>query len=145
MGAMLQTFKARIGYEIFIPVLLILIAVLAIPIFNGAPLIAVIVQIAIMLPIIAFTLSIFFGSTYKINDKNELEVRCGIILNSKVDISSIKSISKTHKYKSSPAPSIRRIELKYGHLDSVILSPKDINGFIKALQMINPNIKNQLS
>lgn len=145
MGAMLQTFKARTGYEIFIPVLLILIAVLTIPILNGAPLIAVIVQIAIMLPIIAITISIFFCTTYRIKNENELEIRCGIILNSKLDISSIKSIDKTHKYRSSPAPSIQRIELKYGYLDSVILSPKDINGFIKALQMINPNIKNQLS
>ncbi len=113
-------------------------------IINGAPLLGILIMSAIMVPIIAFTLNIFFGTSYTIIDQNELIVKCGMIYHSTVPISSIKSIRKTRNPISAPAPSMDRIELHYGKWDSVILSPRDKRNFINELQKINPNIKTEI-
>ena len=140
----MQKFQAKTGYLILIPLLGLFIGFPAHQIINGAPTGAIITMAAIMIPVTVFTLSIFFGTHYTINENNELTVKCGMIYHSKVDISTIKSISKTWNPISSPAPSLDRIEIKYGKWDSVIVSPKDKQAFIQALQKINPNIKNTL-
>ena len=128
---------------ILIPLLVLFMGFPTHQILNGAPTIAVITMVSIMIPVTAFTLSIFFGTRYTINEKSELIIKCGIIYHSKVDISTIQSISKTRNPISSPAPSLDRIKIKYGKWDSVIVSPKDKQAFILALQKINPNIKTQ--
>ena len=140
----MQKFRAKTGYLILIPLLVLFIGFPAHQILNGAPTNAIITMAAIMIPVTAFTLNIFFGTHYTINEKKELMVKCGIIYHSKIDISSIKSISKTWNPISSPAPSLDRLEIKYGKWDSVIVSPREKQAFIQALQEINPDIKTQL-
>jgi hypothetical protein len=42
---------------------------------------------------------------------------------------------------SAPAPSLRRLEIKYNQWDSVLVSPRDQAGFYQCLMTINPNIQ----
>ena len=140
----MKEFKSKVGYGIVIPVLILIIAVTFLPIMNGASGNATIIVIGVMLLVIALTISIFFGTTYKINDKKELLIKCGFLYNSTIDISKIKSIERTRNPISSPAPSLDRIELKYGKWDSVIISPEDKVGFVNELVKINPDIKHNL-
>ena len=140
----MKEFKSKVGYGILIPVLILIIAVTFLPIMNGASDKAAIIVIGAMLLVIALTLSIFFGTTYKIKEKKELLIKCGFLYNSTIDISKIKSIERTRNPISSPAPSLDRIELKYGKWDSVIISPEDNVGFVNELVKINPDIKHNL-
>ncbi len=140
----MQKFKAKTGYLILIPLLMLFIGFPAQQIISGTSTGAVIAMVSIMIPVTAFTLSIFFGTHYTINEHNELTIKCGIIYHSKVDISTIKSISKTRNPISSPAPSLDRLEIKHGKWDSLIVSPQDKISFIKALQKANPKIKTQV-
>ena len=140
----MKEFKSKVGYGIVIPVLILIIAVTFLPIMNGASGKATTIVIGVMLLVVALTISIFFGTTYKINDKKELLIKCGFLYNSTIDISKIKSIERTRNPISSPAPSLDRIELKYGKWDSVIISPEDKVGFVNELVKINPDIKHNL-
>ena len=141
----MKEFKSKVGYGILIPVLVLLFGVTLIPIINGASIRAILAMLAIMLPIIAFILHMFYKTTYRINESNELIIKCGLIFNSVVLISKIKSISRTRNPISSPAPSLDRIELKYGKWDSVLISPKDKQGLTNELLKINPNIDIKLN
>ncbi|MFT6866558.1 MAG: hypothetical protein ACJA08_001389 [Cyclobacteriaceae bacterium] len=140
----MKEFKSKVGYEILIPVLVILTGTIIWPVIDGAPMKTIITIIAIILPVTLFILHMFFRTTYSINEKNELLIKCGFLFNSKVDISKIKSVSKTRNLISSPAPSLDRIALKYGKWDSAIISPKDKTRFIEELLKINPSIENKL-
>jgi len=140
----MKEFKSKVGYGILIPVLVLLVGIMLIPTIKGAPIGATLTMASIILPTIAFTLHIFFKTTYRISDSNQLLIKCGFIVNSAVDISKIKSISRTRNPISSPAPSMDRIELKYGKWDSVIISPNDKKEFVNALLEINPNIQSNL-
>lgn len=137
----MKEFRSKVGYGILIPVLILLVGITLFPIINGAPIVATLTMLGIMVPTIAFTLHIFFRTTYRINDNNELVIKCGFLYNSTVDISAIKSISRTRNPISSPAASLDRIELKYGKWDSVIISPNDKTGFVNELLKINPDIQ----
>ena len=140
----MKTFKPKIGYGILIPVLIILVGCMILAIITGAPTIAIIIMGVTIFSTIAFTLHIFFGTIYWINDKDELLVKCGLLFHSKIEISKIKSISRTRNIISSPAPSMDRIELNYRG-GSIILSPKDKIGFANELTRINPDIQNYLN
>ncbi|MDB4534689.1 PH domain-containing protein [Vicingaceae bacterium] len=140
----MKEFKSKVGYGILIPVLILLIGITLLPIINGEPIGAILTMIAIMVPVIAFTLHIFFRTTYRINDRNELLIKCGFLFNAVIDILKIKSIKRTRNPISSPAASLDRIELKYGKWDSVIISPNDKVGFVNELLKINPNIQHDM-
>lgn len=140
----MKEFKSKVGYGILIPVLVLLIGVTLLPIINGAPIGATLAMVVIMIPIIAFILHIFFSTTYRINEKNELLIKCGFLYKEVVKISKIKSINRTRNPISSPAASLDRIELKYGKWDSVIISPNDKIEFVNELLQINPDIQSNL-
>ncbi len=140
----MKEFKSKVGYGILIPVLILLIGLTLLPIINGAPIGATLTMVVIMIPIIAFILHIFFSTTYRINEKNELLIKCGFLYKEVVKISKIKSINRTRNPISSPAASLDRIELKYGKWDSVIISPNDKIEFVNELLQINPDIQSNL-
>lgn len=140
----MKEFKSKVGYGILIPVLVLLVGITLLPIINGAPTRATLTMLGIMVPTIAFTLHIFFRTIYRIDNNNELVIKCGFLHNSTVDISTIKSISRTRNPISSPAASLDRIELKYGKWNSVIISPNDKVEFVNELLKINPNIQHDL-
>lgn len=141
----MKEFKAKVSYGLLIPVLALLAGFVAMPIINGDELNVIILISAIMLLTIAFLLHIFLGTTYRINDRNQLMVKSGFIFNASIEIANIRSIRKTRNLISSPAPSFDRIEIKYGEWDMIIISPKDKHEFARALLKINPDIDSQLN
>ena len=140
----MKEFRSKVGYGILVPVLVLLVGVMLLPVMKKASIGAMLTMAAIILPVMGFVLHMFFKTTYRINDKNELLIKCGLFFNAVVDISKIKSINRTRNPISAPAASMDRIELKYGKWDTVIISPKDKAGFVKELLKINPDIKNNL-
>jgi hypothetical protein len=51
-----------------------------------------------------------------------------------VRIADIKSVTPTRSMISSPALSLQRLEIRYGTYQSVIISPADRDGFLRALE-----------
>jgi len=111
------------------PSMLIVILVLSI---ESADMIILIVLgvsafIALGLPILLFT-------TYYIIDSGKLKIRSGpfswVIL-----LSDIKAVRPSHSALSSPALSLKRLEIQYGNNKSVLVSPKDMDGFRNAINV----------
>ena len=91
-----------------------------------------------------FILYFFFGTYYVIESK-ELKVKCGFFSYKPIPIAEIKELADTKTLVSAPAPSLDRIEIKYGKSDKMILSPEDKDAFAKDLRRINPKFKNKIS
>jgi len=94
----------------------------------------------VLLPIAAFIIHIFMGTRYTITGTT-LNIRAGFIVNTTVDINTIKSITETDSLLSAPANSFDRIEIAYNKYDSVIISPKNKAAFIADILAINDDIK----
>jgi len=129
-----ETYKSKIGLSIVLPIAVIigdtLIFMLILDAWPGVLIISV---------VLAFITQMFM-TTYYIIDGNELFVKCGFIINIKIDISTITKIEPTNTVLSAPALSFDRLEVFYNKYDSVIISPGDKAGFIAKLQQINPSI-----
>ncbi len=110
------------------------------PVLGAAPLDSIWIPGVIVVLTAAFILHIFFGTDYTITPQNRLKIHCGIIYNKELDIVKIVSIRPTRSIISAPAASLDRLEIRFGKFDSVVVSPKDQEGFISALQKINPEI-----
>lgn len=80
-------------------------------------------------------------NTYYTIEENTLKIRSGILYKKDITIDSIRKIVETNNMISSPAPSLDRLELFYNSFDSVLISPKDKAGFIRAIQAINPEVE----
>lgn len=89
--------------------------------------------------VLAFITHMFMTTYYAI-DGNELFVKCGFIINIKIDISTITKIEPTNTILSSPALSFDRLEVFYNKYDSIVISPGDKAAFIAKLKQINPSI-----
>ena len=81
---------------------------------------------------------IWFGTAYYIAD-DMLEIRVGPFSN-KIDIREIKSIEDSRNPLSSPALSLDRIKIVYGHSRVALISPKEKDLFIEELLRINSDI-----
>ncbi|MFA1822518.1 PH domain-containing protein [Virgibacillus oceani] len=92
---------------------------------------------AIILPI--FVLWMWLTTFYVI-EANNLVIKCGPY-KKKVSFDSIKSVKKTTSSLSSPALSLKRLEIEYGVYDSVLISPYDRDEFIEILSKHCPHIK----
>jgi hypothetical protein len=82
-----------------------------------------------------------FLNTYYLIDAQVLAIRSGVLVNMKVSIHDIKEIVETRDAISSPALSLDRLYIRYHRQSDVIVSPKDKEGFIQQLLLINPSIK----
>ncbi len=100
--------------------------------------------IVLLVIVFAFILHMFLKTEYTI-DNNKLKIRCGPFPYKPIAIADIKEIHKTSSILSSPAPSFDRIEITYGELNTIIISPKDKLNFSKDLMKINPDIKNNIT
>ncbi len=85
-----------------------------------------------------FILDILFNTYYTISG-SELIVRSSVFIKSSIDIKSIRSIVHTKSILSAPALSLDRICIKYNKYDEIVISPKDLEGFIKQLKNVNKN------
>ncbi len=78
---------------------------------------------------------------YEVDEKNQLLiVRGGMLINETIKINAIRKIEDSNSILSAPAMSFNRLEIGFNKFDSVLISPKDKIGFVKALQAINPEI-----
>jgi hypothetical protein len=89
-----------------------------------------------------FSLIVYFFVTtrYRISGR-DLIIQMGWFNYSTISIDSIRSIEPSRSILSAPAPSLRRLEIKYNQWDSVLVSPCDQAGFNQCLMTINPNIQ----
>lgn len=87
---------------------------------------------------------LLYDTNYIITIGN-LKVNSGFIVNKNIPIAEIKSIKKTDSILSAPAASLTdRIEVFYGNSKSIVISPKDKQGFVEELLKQNSDIKVEL-
>lgn len=97
--------------------------------------------IFIMLAVTAFILHLFTSVRYIIKG-DLLHIKCSILINEKIKIADIKSVTKTNNPLSAPALSLDRLEIKYGgKFNYTLVSPKDREDFVNSLLEVNPDIK----
>ena len=93
--------------------------------------------------VMLFSNHIFFTTFYAIENQT-LRVKSGFIYSASIDIQSIKKISRRRSILSAPAASLDRLEIQYNKWDTVLVSPKDRDGFVEHLRQINPDIQVEL-
>ncbi len=96
-------------------------------------------QIGFALLLIVLNLYIGYSIKYFISD-DFLTVKA-LGYSKRIPIDEIKSIKRSYNPLSSPATSIRRLEVNYGKGQSVLISPKNENRFLRNLLDLNPNIE----
>lgn len=140
----MKKFRSKISPVLLWSILPLYFLILLFPILDQSGTTAILTMSAIIIPITALTLLLFYNTTYTITPEHQLVVYAGFFKHTVLDIRKIKSINKTSTIMSSPAASFDRIELHYGQWDSVVISPKDKERFIKALLEVNPGIEVEL-
>ncbi len=130
----MKRYPSKIGYGLLLFVLTILIGS-TVPIISAGNWLGLSINLAVLL----FSLYILF-SIYYVIDRNTLIIRVGILVNQRIDISTIQSITESNSLIGAPAASLDRLKIKYNKYGTVLISPKDRAGFIKHLTQINPQI-----
>ena len=137
----MTTFRSKLGREIIIPIAIILVGLGSLMVYQkiweGLTVIACVVIFIIFI----------FSTTYYQIDVRILKIRCGVFSNLKIDIDTIRRMSETNNPINSPAFSLDRLEIKYQKeqkIDTVMISPKDKDGFIKMITQLNPTIELRL-
>lgn len=127
-------YRSKISWIIYIPLIVSLIPLIVIIIVEDIWLVGL-----VFLPVVMFISYIFLKTKYMITG-DVLYIQCGFLYNQQIKISSIRQIKETNNPISSPALSLDRIEIKFDKYNSVLISPKGKEMFIKHLQQINPAI-----
>ncbi|MCL2226018.1 MAG: PH domain-containing protein [Oscillospiraceae bacterium] len=104
-----------------------------------------IILAATFTPINVFTLPIWLNSYYLV-ERGELIVRSGFLTMGRIEVGQITSIGRTWNPISSPALSLDRTEVRYkyksgNYHDTLLIAPKDRDGFIAHLKSINESIE----
>ncbi|NMF01501.1 PH domain-containing protein [Aneurinibacillus aneurinilyticus] len=79
-------------------------------------------------------------TTYYVLDENNLIIKCGPFRKT-IPLNTIKSVKKTMNPLSSPALSLKRLEIIHGQHSMTLISPKNRDEFIKILQRRCPQAK----
>lgn len=95
---------------------------------------------SILVLVVIFIAHMFATTFYVVNDEKVI-IKSGFFFNLSIKIKDIKRISKSNNIISSPALSFNRLEILYNKFDTILISPKDKEGFIKALKIINQEIE----
>ncbi|EKU37969.1 MULTISPECIES: PH domain-containing protein [Acinetobacter] len=85
--------------------------------------------------VIIFLIWLPVFNTYYVIDQNKLIIK-SIVFRWKINIDDITKIEETHNPLSSPALSLDRLKIYYfknGSMNSVMISPKDKEGFFQAI------------
>lgn len=131
-----KIYKSKIGFELAIPLAVILGVTLFLMLMHPVSWIGVFILVLIIL----FILHLFLTTYYTI-DGPELFIRCGMLYHIKIPIPSIKKIEKTNSLPSAPATSIDRIAIYYDTNKMIVISPKDKQAFAADLKLLNPLIE----
>ncbi|WP_190810711.1 PH domain-containing protein [Flagellimonas sp. S3867] len=131
----MKRYPSKISYGLLLFVLAVIIGT-TIPIISQGNLLG----LGINLFTLIFVLYVFF-SIYYVIEGNNLVIRVGVLFKWKIEISTIKIVAKSNSWISSPAASLDRLNIIYNKHSSILVSPKDKEGFIKELIRINPQIE----
>lgn len=134
----MKTYKSKIGLELVIPVFIVLSVVGGLNAYAGSW-----SGLVVIIGVALFIMHMFLTTYYQL-DGEQLKIKCGFLINKTVAIRTITKIEETNNPLSSPATSLDRLEIFYNKFDSVLISPKDKQGFITALKTIKPAIDVQL-
>ncbi len=129
-----KTYYSKIDSWLIILFAVIFLVGMIMPLLEGDWL-----GVCILLPTAAFIIHLLTNTYYTIND-SLLIVKSGFLVNTTIDIASIRKIEETNSMISSPAASLDRLEIFYNKYDSVIISPKNKAEFIADILAINNNI-----
>ena len=133
----MNTFKSKIDILLFTPLIFINIFFILLSIKNNTNL--TILLFIIIIPNILFAYIIL--TTYYILIKNNLHIRYAYAIIKIIDISTITEIRYfTKEVRNSYSLSHDRIEIIYANDKSIVISPKDKDGFIEEIQLVNPNV-----
>lgn len=133
----MKKYPSKISYGLVLFILTIFIGV-SIPLASPPQW----TELIIILAILAFIAYLFFN-TYYIIDGSLLLIKCGFLVNKKIDINTIILISETNCFISSPAVSLDRLNINYHKDHNILISPKNKFGFIEHITGINPGIEIQ--
>jgi Na+(H+)/acetate symporter ActP len=130
----MATYRSKIGIELVIPLSIFLTWSLINQIntkdWSG---------LAIIVLASAFFAHLLLTIYYQVDEKN-LIVKCSFLINTTINISSIKTIRESGSILASAAASLDRLEIIYNDNDSILISPREKEKFVEHLQCINPNI-----
>lgn len=129
---MKRVFKAKISWWLFAPILLLVSASMLLQ-WRISPLGGI-----ISLIVLAFILHFLATTSYTITPETVF-VQCGFF-RWQIPTQRITRITETHNPLSSPAPSLDRLDIRYNQYDNLMISPRDKQKFIAALQQLNPSI-----
>lgn len=82
----------------------------------------------------------FFGIRY-IFEENGLRIRIKWMYNKFIPYEAIRFIKPSKDFSSAPAGSMNRYEMYCGKHGSIIISPRDIEGFIEDLKQFQPALE----
>lgn len=131
------TYKSAVSAGIILPVIIIFSIVLITAIISHTW-----GLLAFILLTSAFAFYTIYSVAYQL-DGDELTIRCGILFKRTLSVQSIRSIRPTRNPLSAPAASLDRLEISFNKFDTILVSPKDKEGFIGQLRAVNPNIEYQ--
>jgi len=143
----MQKYQAKIDLALFIPVVGLMLGVtlmtVILPLNEPDPRAAYTSWgIALLMLLSTIFCAQCFLATHYLIDGKALIVHAGpLYKNRKIDIASIRKITKTRTFISAPAPSLDRLEIFYNKFDSIVISPKDKTAFIMDLLKLNPAIE----
>lgn len=91
---------------------------------------------------VGLPLWLLLATDYKV-DQRDLRIRCGPV-RQRIPVADIRSVAPSRSLLSSPALSLDRLCIRYGRTGKVqgevLVSPKDKQAFVQALQAVNPAI-----
>ncbi|QTV06811.1 PH domain-containing protein [Faecalibacter bovis] len=134
---MIIKYPSKIGIELVVLFLFVLL-----PVFYFLITDFKIAGFLVVVFLILFFIYLFTNTYYLINkNSNQLLVKSGILVKITIDIDKIRKIKPSKSLISSPALSLDRIEIFFNTYDSVLISPKNREDFIRQLKHINPTIE----
>ncbi len=100
---------------------------------------------ALLGTIILVLCGIYAGYVYAnfryIIDNNVLQIKCGPLYATKINIGEIRKVNETFSILNQPAGSFHRLEIIYKKFESIQISPKEKDKFMAQLKVINPSIE----
>jgi hypothetical protein len=134
----MKTFKSKISSSLFTPLILFTSFLgLFKPVKDNPTLIT---AISIIVVHIIFNIFTIFSTKY-IFIKDNLYIRYAYSIMKIINISTITQIRYfSNEDRNSYSLSHDRIEIIYANDKSIAISPKDKDGFIEEIQLVNPNV-----
>ena len=133
-GTSRKIYKSKVGLEIIVPIILILVAIMIFNFREGN-------WITALMPLLMFVfiVSLLYSISYEVHEKKILVK--SLFFKSIVPIKTISAIQDTRNPISAPAASLDRMEIFYGDNKSIVISPKNKIGFISHLKELSPSIQ----